>query len=166
MKKVNLVLSGLLLIMIISIGIGTALAYFSDTTTARGGERVLVEYHATPDEVIEDNLKAITITADEDSLPVYVRARAYSSYEVTYTRTDDNWEPVADEDDGVVWWQYRYPIEHGESTTQLIAEIEFPETEEGRANVIVISEYTPVQYDEDGNALPPDFSIPVEGGES
>ena len=165
MKKLNLILSGLLLIMILSIGIGTAMAYFTDTTAAEGGRTVSVEYHATPTEEIENNLKAITLTADPGSLPVYVRARAYSSYEVTYTRTDDNWEQVVD--NGVTWWRYRFPIQDGESTTQLIAEIEFLAGEEGdTANVIVITEYTPVQYDEDGNALPADFNIPVEGGES
>lgn len=170
MKKLNLFLSGLLLVMIISTGIGTAMAYFTDTTSAAGGRTVSVEYHATPDETIENNLKAITITADENSGLIYVRAKVYSVHDITYTRSDDGWVQVADKDTGELWWVYTQPLEAGQSTTRLIAEIQFPEGEEGDStNVIVITEYTPAQYDDDGNLLPydqVDFNLPVEGGEN
>ena len=171
MKKLNLFLSGLLLVMIISTGIGTAMAYFTDTTSAAGGRTVSVEYHATPDETIENNLKAITITADENSGLIYVRAKVYSVHDITYTsRTDKRWAQVADKDTRELWWVYKEPLEAGQSTGPLIAEIHFPEGEEGDStNVIVITEYTPAQYDDDGNLLPydqVDFNLPVEGGEN
>ena len=163
MKKLNLILSSLLLVMILSIGIGTAMAYFTDTTTATGSRTVSVVYGATPEEDISGTTKYIRLTAVEGSLPVYVRARAYSAFEVKYTG-DAGWV-----DGGDGWWYYTDPIEDKEDsnrTTRLIAAIQFPEAEEGAANVIVITEYTPVQYGEDGNALPADFDMPVEGGES
>ena len=164
MKKLNLTLSGLLLVAILSLGIGTALAYFTANTSAMGGQKVSLEYHATPEEDISGTTKYIRITADKGSMPIYVRARAYSAYNVDYSnyQGESGW---VENSDG--WCYYSTPIQNGESTSRLVAAISFPVAENGdSANVIVVYEYTPAQYDEDGNPLTPDFSTASEGGES
>ena len=135
--------------LLTSLSVGNALAYFTSYCEAEGS--VAMNMGFTRTEVDEDVIggeKQVTIrnTGDYDC---FVRVRVFDSIgAVEYG--DGGWE---DGSDG--YWYYSPVLSPGESTTvfhveysSVISGMENPPEE---FNIVVVSECTPVVYDENGN---------------
>lgn len=129
---------------------GIANAYFTTYVTAKGGYEIA--WHKEKiEEVYNDWTKTITISSEENSIPVYVRAKAFagSTYELKYMGKDWTYR-----EDG--YYYYNNVLNGGETTSALnviISKIPIQPKQGENFNVIVIYETTPVQYDEEGNMI-------------
>lgn len=144
-------------VLVGSVSVGTAMAYFTTYTQAEGGVVLDLGYTTTiPEEKVVDGAKQIVIknTGDFDC---YVRLKALTgdSYTITYSEpgkeagTDGKWTPGAG---GYYYYSDIVTAKTGE-TTQIDVNITFPAAVDGEApdfNVIIIQECTPVLYDENG----------------
>lgn len=165
MKKKSIFLLALTVALVLSCSINSAISYFTTYAKARGGYTIeLGDTHI--DEEISQRAKHVTISADEKALPSYVRARGYSgaAYPLEYTFDAEDWT-----DGGDGWYYYNHILEPGASTNSpLHVQLTFPAGEDLEAgdsfNVYVLYESTPVTYDEDGNPLPADWALSLEGG--
>lgn len=145
----NILLISFAVIFIAAAGIGEAWSYFTTYASAKGGYAINLSFETEIHESFKDWTKIIEIKSKEDSMPVYVRARAYCGrgYELEYTGTD--WE---EHDDG--YYYYKEILYGGETTTPLNVKIlNIPENPEDGDDfeVVVVYESIPVKYDKDGN---------------
>lgn len=141
MKTRKIILPALAVILVIGLAVGTAIAYFTAHTEATGSVPVALGAETEIQEKIVNNEKLVTIS-NKGPQAVWVRAKAFSAYELNYEGT--NWELGDDE-----FYEYKEIVEANQSTSTLkvsIKELESLVTEE--FNVIVIYECTPVQYDD------------------
>ena len=169
MKKRIWIPALLALMLVLAMSIAPSMAYFTATTSAVGGLTIRVEPTTDIEEPwIIDGVKHVVISADEDSEPVYVRARAFwgeSAGTVSYAGT--GWAPAVP-DDG--WLYYDTILNGGESaeeflvTVSRLVEREEDIVEGENFNVVVVYEATPVQYDEAGRPYA-DWSIQLDSGE-
>ena len=158
LKKRYLILSAILLALILGATIGSTLSYFTTYTRAVGGKKVTLGYSTTNTETFSNGVKHLTITNDEDSQPVFVRAKAFSALEFTCEGT--GWSttiPAGSKSDGQEgYYYYELPLDAGQSAEELLVSFTLPDKDdvmEGDSfSVVVIYESTPVKYDEDGNA--------------
>ena len=156
--KKTICLAAAALVLVASLTVGKALAYFTTYTQAQGGVVLDLGFtETTPVEKVVDGAKQLVIknTGDFDC---YVRIKALvgADYTVTYEEPakvpgeDGKWTPGAD---GYYYYSDIVPARTGE-TTQINVNITFPIPVDGEApdfNVIIIQECTPVLYDENGN---------------
>lgn len=158
MKMNKKILATAALVLPLTIGTGSALAYFTANTVAAGGASVAV---GTDTEIIEDvssMTKHVTIRNKEDGGAVYVRVMAYTDSLHTLTYTGADWTENGD------YYDYNKILEPGASTSPLDIKIKANPgvVEADDFNVIVIYEQTPVEYvtDKDGNTMakPADWS--------
>lgn len=144
-------LVGLLALASFSVA-SVAFGYFTSNASAEGG----FVLRLTPDTEIHETYgsraKHVRISNSEESVPLYVRARAFSSMPVAYS--GGSWD---EKDDG---WLYCVAIlEPGSETPTLDVSITFPtdgtdDSETGdEHDVIVVYETVPVRHDESGNPL-------------
>lgn len=152
LSKKTIGLTAAALMMTASIGVGSAMAYFTTYAQAKGG--VALELGFTDTEVEEDVIdekKQLQLknTGDYDC---YVRLKAltgaaYAS-SITYAEKDGSgkWTPGADG-----YYYYSDIVAPGGVTSQLDVGFQFPTEEPKDFNIIIIQECTPVLYDEDGN---------------
>ena len=174
MKKksiANICLSLLAAATVLTVGVNSALAYFTTYTTAEGGIPIHLGDRTEIEESFSNKIKHITITSEAGSEPVYIRARAFCTrYGYSYQSVVDGaWTEnpgdnhrIPDADKGQYWY-YTSIVKGGESTSTLDVIIDIPSQtdpavpgqpalEDGDSfNVIVIYESTPVRYDENGN---------------
>lgn len=147
MKKKYLTAGLLALVLIVFTGVKPALAYFTGTASASGGQTLNFGYDSTIEEKVEDLTKTLTLTNTGET-DVYVRARAFvgEQYSLKYDGTG-NWTP---DEDG--WFVYNDPVAPGEAAVMTVTVCDIPETmEDGdKLNVAVVYECTPVQYKADG----------------
>ena len=160
MKKKNIFLLALAVVLVLSVSVVPAMSYFTTYAEAKGGY-VLELGDTDIDENFSDWTKRVVITNSEDGQPVYVRARAFagSQFELRYGGT--GWTAG---NDG--WFYYDEILYGGENTTELLIQINnIPEDvmQDDSFNVAVVYEVTPVQYHEDGTPYA-DWSIRAEGG--
>ena len=111
------------------------------------------------------------VTSDAKSGPVYVRMRAFAGPEyeknLKYTR-GDGWSDAADAEG---WWYYGPILQANDSASPFVVElVDLPEgtllTEGDSVNIVIVYEYTPVLYDEAGNAYA-DWDLVLKvGGEA
>lgn len=146
----------------------TALAYFTDSTEAEGGFALRLSPDVEIRETYGRRQKHVVIANADGSVPVWVRARAFSSLTLAYS--GEGWE-----DGGDGWFYHASPVEAGSETSPLDVSIEFPrertETvtevngmqttvvtsapETGdEHDVEVVYECVPVTYGDDGKPLP------------
>lgn len=154
MKKSIVVTALLACCLVVFSGVQNANAYFTTYVTAKGGYEVSWKHRERIDENFSDWDKYVTITSEEDSIPVYIRAKAFSGSTYTLTYTGADWTYNAADD----FYYYNVPLKGGETTTALrisIDQIPLNPREGENFNVIVIYESLPVQYDENGELLPP-----------
>lgn len=144
-----------------------ARAYFTDTTSADGGFKLMLEPTTTITETYGRRQKHLIVHNDQNSVTVWVRAKSLSSLETT--SEGNNW---TQSNDG--WFYYTKPLKANEDTNELTVTIEFPETqtttktdETGNSQVIVynytndqdthevtcVYETCPIEYDTQGNIL-------------
>ena len=152
MKRLNILLSGLLLVMILSTSIGTALAYFTANTQAEGAVPITLGDREEINEDFDNWVKHVTITSDEDSEPVFIRAKVFYSVAsgLTTSISGSGWS-LGEEGH----YYYSEIVKGGETTSVLDVAIgNIPQdAEEGdEFNVVVIYESTPVRYEADGTA--------------
>lgn len=161
MKMNKKILATAALVLPLTIGTGSALAYFTANTVAAGGAMVAV---GTDTEIIEDvssMTKHVTIKNSEDGGAVYVRVMAYTDSLHTLKYEGSDWTKDGD------YYYYNRVLEPGSTTPQLDIKIEAKPgaVQQEDFNVIVIYEQTPVEYvtDENGDttAKPADWSKAV-----
>ena len=144
--KKNLCLAAAALTLTASLGVGSAMAYFTTYTTASGGASLSLGNTVTvPEEQVSDWTKHVTVrnTGETDC---YVRVRVFGGdrYQDSLQYSDENgkWTPG---EDGYYYYSDIVPV--GGSAEELRVHIDNMDSEES-FNVIVVQEGTPVLYDE------------------
>lgn len=149
MNKKRVFLTALALVLILSLSIGSALAYFYTSDDSVGENKLELGAKTTIKEDYSEGVKTITITNDESSKQaVFVRAKAYGTPAPTY---GTQWGAPVD-------GYYYYPgvLEPGQSTNpSLTVKVNFPGEPTPKNigetfNVIVVYEAVPAMYKEDG----------------
>ena len=165
MKQGKWLLFLLSIVLILSMSVGAAHAYFTASVTPKGGYVLKIGYTPPIEEDIA-GYKIITLTSDAGKPTVFVRAKAFTG---TQYQNDLVYECLPDEEHpGTLWkkgrssdffYYYVLPLEGGESTQKLKVEVSavFPEGAEigEQVNVIVVYESTPAVFTADGK---PDFA--------
>ena len=134
---------------VVSAGIGKTWSYFTTYTEAAGGYTIHLGDRTEINETFSGWTKHLTITSDEDSQPVYIRARAFCGSEYTVLYSGNGWSLGADG-----YYYYDSILYGGGSAETLDLKIEgIPQEPEALEsfNVVVIYESTPVKYHEDGS---------------
>lgn len=151
-KHIYRMMAVLAVLLVLCVHMGSAYAYFTMYTQAEGGYPIHLGGKGEINEKVAEWTKFVTITADEDSQPIFVRVKAYCRSDMALIYDDaDGWTLKDDE-----FAYYANPIEAGQSTSELkihIDKIPAEAVEGDSFNVIVVYETTPVQYDESGNAV-------------
>ena len=144
--KKNLCLAAAALTLTASLGVGSAMAYFTTYTTASGGAPLSLGNTVTvPEEQVSDWTKHVTVrnTGETDC---YVRVRVFAGdrYQDSLQYSDESgkWTPG---EDGYYYYSDIVPV--GGSAEELRVHIDNMDSEES-FNVIVVQEGTPVLYDE------------------
>lgn len=149
MKKKQLFLLLTAFVMVVFATVGTSLAYFTTYATAKGGYPIHMGYQTELHESFSAMTKHVSISAAEDSQPVYVRAMAFAGSEFTLTFSGEGWSKGSDG-----FYYYDSVLPGGETTAELKVKVGVPEGkvyEEGETfNVVVIYESIPALYDETG----------------
>ena len=180
MKKRIWIPALLALALVLAMGIAPTWAYFTATTSALGGLTITIGPSTDIEEEVQIGVKHVVISADEDSEPVYVRARAYwgdSAGTVTYGDIELDQQGTVGWSDDTNWtaggdgWYYYGPILNGgESADEFLVSISrIRESKDDlidgeNFSVVVVYEATPVQYDEAGQPYA-DWSITLDNGE-
>lgn len=133
--------------------VGSVYAYFTTYSEAKG--KVVFQLGSTstkPKEEVKDGKKIVSIENVGD-YDCYVRVKAYAGEEYTLTYADGGSGKWYDGNDG--YWYYSDILTVG-STSETVwvnipKELLDAVSSEQDLNVIVIQEFTPVQYDEEGN---------------
>lgn len=154
MKKTKYLLTLLAAGTILTAGIGQAMAYFTTYVEAEGNFTIRLGDETKITETFTDWTKSLTVTNEEGSEPVYVRAKAFyapDTLKLVYSGT--GWSKGDDD-----YYYYKDPIGENEekrSTEALLVKINNIPQDVAKGdvfNVIVIYESTPVLYHEDGTA--------------
>ena len=150
MKKRTVILGALAAAGVMLAGITTAWGYFTTYARAEGGYSIALENETTIHEEFSSWTKHVTISNEEESEPVFVRARAYCSefFDLQYEDANGKWTPG---EDG--YYYYSDAVPAGASTDELLIRIgNVPENvaDGYNFNVVVVYESTKVLYDESG----------------
>lgn len=155
MKKTKYFLASLAAVMILTAGVGQAMAYFTTYTEVKGTRIVRLGDETEITENFAEWTKELTIRNEEGSQPVYVRAKVFApdtlTIECPYAGSDEKWGPKRD--DG--YYYYSDALAAGESAGKLnvhISNLPVDAVKGDTFNVIVVYESTPVLYKEDGTA--------------
>ena len=168
-NKLNKKTIGLLavsLLMVACIGIGSALAYFTTYTEAKGGAKLDLKFQKTniAEEVKEGN-KILKVKNSENAAAAYVRIKVVVAEQfkndLVYSEKSDikKWTPG---NDG--YYYYADIVEPGAETTELYVNVLGVKATDD-FNVIVIQESTPVLYKEDGTPYA-DWSVKADVSET
>ena len=156
MKKRSIILTALALLLVLGAAVGPALAYFSGTVHGEGRHALTLGHVTTIKEDIDqqNKVKILTVNNTGDS-PVYVRARAFAPEGIGLSYAGDGWTRSGD------WYVYGSPVPAGGSSAVLRVTVGPMPTEKDSPdfNVVVVYESTPVQYNADGSAKAPDWSM-------
>ena len=184
MKLKTKLLASLAVALVLGMCIIPAWAYFTASDEANGGIQVTVTPSTDIHEWVRGSEKHVVITNDEDATAaVFVRVGVFTSLE-TKTLEGENWAGPTGTDwtgpAGLGWFEYSdadglIALEPGQETTEFLVDVEFPTIKSAtqpdgtaevgdNANVIVLYESTPVQYDADGNPYA-DWSIKANASE-
>lgn len=168
MKKVNVCLTALAVVLVLGAGLHNIWAYFTTYAEAQGGYVIELGDRTHFEERFSDWTKRLAVTSKTDSQPVYVRAKAFCGveYSLVYEDAEGKWN--LNEADG--YYYYSDILYAGQSTSELLVKIDGiklqretdPQTGEtiytndsleagDQFNVVVIYESTPVRYDGNGN---------------
>ena len=155
MKKYKIVLAVLAVVMILSLSVQGAMAYFTTYVRVKGTIPLNLHEKTTITEEVVEGEKIVTIS-NTGTVPVYVRAKAIAPSTVTLKYNTDSNPDWTDGGDG--WWYYGPMLMGGseENPTQaspLHIKIEMPEnSEQTEINVVVLYEATH-SIDNNGNAV-------------
>ena len=154
MRNKKIMTTILALALLAAAAIEPAMAYFTANAVNAGALTIDVGSTTTIDEPdVVEWTKHIVVTCDKNSVPVYVRARAFAGVTFPLEYTVPEGSKWTEGDDG--WWYYEDILMPGQSTEEeLLVHIDnVPEdaVEGDSFNVSVVSEDTPVLYDAKGN---------------
>ena len=153
MRQKSYWLSLLALVLILTLSVQPALAYFTDSTQAAGSVEFFAGSKVKITEEVKDLVKTVTITNTEGS-PVWVRAIAYVGS--AFSLEVSGWGSTVGSD---TWVYYGSPIAEGEATSGLkVAVTKIPKSSDmpmTSFNVGVQFESIPVEYDANGNPITP-----------
>ena len=164
------------IMLVMSATMGIAWAYFTTYTTAKGGVTLRFGHEEHIQEYFKNWNKRVDIQITKDSKPVFVRARGYSSYDLTYSDSEidvrnnpnaqtvnENWRYMSDG-----WAYYSKVLEPGanadgtSTADPLYVQIHNVPVENIQGvdnkdpfNVIIVYETTEVEYDANGQAINP-----------
>lgn len=168
MKKRTVFLALIAVVLVLSTGIGSALAYFSTYAVAEGGYTIHLGDETDIEETFSGWTKHVTVSNKEGSEPVLVRAKAFCGKEfeqyLVYSDESGKWAPGADG-----YYYYSDPLKGGEFTEELLVAFRgIPDSDEELAefNVVVIYESTPVRYDSNGDIIRDCWDIKLDTGRS
>lgn len=156
-------------ILTASLSVGSALAYFTAYCTASGAVPVEMGFTETEiEETVKDDGKHIRIL-NTGVYSCFVRVRVFAPAEILETISfrepgnEGNWKAC---EDGC--WCYVPVLEADKRTTELLVGYEFPEDKSPEEfNIVVVCEYSPVFYDENGNPKPDwEFTVSSAEGDS
>ena len=158
--------------LVMSATMGIAWAYFTTYTTAKGGITLRLGHEEHIQEYFKNWNKRVDIEISADSRPVFVRARGYSKYRLTYSDVEqnandqtvnNNWVYRPDE-----WFYYTKVLAPGNNADgtstadPLYVRINDVPVENIQGvddkdpfNVIIVYETTEVEYDANGVAINP-----------
>ena len=163
-KKISFILFGLALLLVLMSRLGGASAYFTSNAWAKGGRTLKLGSVNEIEETFSAWTKHVTVKAEADSEPVFVRARAFADerVELLILSEDGSW---TDGEDG--WWYYGPVLSAGESTAELLVKV--TKLPEGAVpgtdfNVIVIYECTRALWEADGTPYADWGTDAKEGG--
>lgn len=151
-RRKLLILGAIALVLVLCTSIGTAWAYFTTYSEARGGYRLRMAHRREMDmeEEFSQWTKHITLQNSEESDPVFVRAKVFAPTGLTLSYLDESGKWTLGEDG---YYYYSDVLRGGERTEELLARIgNVPETpEEGDSfDVVAVYETTSVRYLPDG----------------
>lgn len=164
MKKLYLSLASLAAVAVLGASLGVAWAYFTTYAEAKGGYLLRLGSETRIEEEFTNWTKHLSVSNNEGSGPVYVRARAFcgSAYTLTYSSGSGKWR-----DGGDGFYYYDEILYGGQTADPLDVRIDgIPadgDLEDGDGfNVVVVYESTPVAYDGDGNPKPADWTAVLD----
>lgn len=145
MKMSKKILAAAAVVLPLSIGAGSALAYFTANVEAGGAAMAAIGMDTEIHERVVGATKYVTIHNDETAGPVYVRVKAFADSLHTPTYGGTDW--ASGEGD---YWYYGPVLEPGGVTSELTITIKnvlgenAPELSD--FNVVVVYEQIPVEY--------------------
>lgn len=164
MKRRNIVLAVIAMVLVLGMSVGTAWSYFTDTTYAEGSVTLSVEPTTTITEENGPGTKTIRIQNTSQLVPVWVRARVYAAKELGANAQGTNWSGQIED-----WYEYGVPVDPSAQTEPLNVTFtlkrayDAAQNRDGahdgdEQNIVVIYECVPVSYDASGNALPANWN--------
>lgn len=150
--KKKVILASAALALTGALAVGSAMAYFTTYSTAKGKVKMNIGFTETvPEEEVDSAGKHVVIKNIGD-YDCFVRVKVFSVIDVDF-QPGDGWRAG---NDG--YWYYDKVVAAGASTSELLVTFEYPKnTEEDKTeafDIIVVQECTPVVYDEAGGAVP------------
>ena len=147
-----------LAVLVALVSVPSALAYFTTYARIKGTSAVTLGEAITFSEIANSSGdKHITISAEEESDPVFVRIGIFASKEImSRIKVDDTWELK----DG--WYTYGQVLEGGK-TAEMDIVIDKNDLEIEEFNVVVVYEYIPAIMNEEGEFVP-DWNAEWTGG--
>lgn len=162
LNKKTICLTAAALVLAGSLNVDNALAYFTTYTAADGGVILNLGFPDTEiKEEVGEGMKVIEITNNGD-YECYVRLKALTGEayqnDITYMDAEGKWNLGADG-----YREYNDILQPGETSSKITVAIhrlkEVPaEGESTDFNVVIIQEWAPVLYDDNGNPQEPDWS--------
>ena len=150
MKDRKWMLFILAVVLVLTACIGSAYAYFTSNSAAKGGYVIHISDSTEIKEEVSDWTKHVTILNKEGGAPVFVRVKAFcaSPYELEYD--GKNWTI---DDDG--FYRYAFAVDGGSGTGDVL-DIKIKDIPEDAKpgddfNIIVVYESVPAVFHEDGS---------------
>ena len=158
MKQKSYWLSLLALVLILTLSLQPALAYFTDSTQAAGSVKLYLENETEITEGIEGLTKTVQIKNTKGN-PVWIRATAYAGS--VFTLEVSGWgSSYIGSGTECPWFYYADPVyADGDPTDGLIVKVTPPDSKDypmTSFNVGVQYESIPVEYDTKGNPIKPE----------
>lgn len=171
MKKYQIVLAVLAVMLVLCSSIGGALAYFSDRDIDQEILPIIIDNIPTIDERFDADGNKIVTIQNQGTAPVFMRFKVEASEIVKVSMSGSNWgtpESIGLEADGYLY--YTVPLAAGETASELTVTVTLPTyaNEEAahkageEAHVAVLYESVPAIFT--GTAGTPDFLTAWERG--
>lgn len=159
MNKKKMFLTVTTIVIVLSVVILPAIAYFTAHAEAEGTVEITLGSNTLIEEptVDLDNWEKHVVITNEGPESVFVRARAFAGSKFKLDYEGEGW---SDGKDG--YWYYSEILPDGGESAELVVKIgNIPEgaVEGDSFNVVVIYEAVKVEYNADGSAKAPDWSM-------
>lgn len=162
MKKKNLILAVLAVVLVLCASIGAASAYFTTYADAKGGYVIQMNYQSVIDESVEGNVKTVRIyndrTGETGTKPIFVRTRVFSGSDSTLTFDYDSkdWSMTEVVKDQEYLFDYQSALFSGDSpTSELKINVNVADGADVKPgdpiDVIVTCESVPAVFTADGS---------------